>query len=72
MTEPTLLTPGVIAKRFGIPVHRVLYVLGTRPHIRPKARAGTLRLYDEAAVVSIYVELNAIEARKGKGSSYGE
>jgi len=71
MSEPILVTPGVIAKRFGIPVHRILYVLATRKHIRPKARAGTLRLYDEAAVASIGHELHFIELRGGKGGSDG-
>jgi hypothetical protein len=61
---PRLITPGVIAAELGAPLHRVLHVLGTRPHIRPVARAGTLRLYDRRAVALVRHELNAIDARR--------
>jgi hypothetical protein len=46
------------------PLHRVLYVLNTRAHIRPSARAGVLRLYDRKAVAQVRHELSAIEARQ--------
>ena len=62
---PRLRTPGVIADRLQVALHRVLYVLRTRPHIRPAARAGRLRLYDREGVAMIRHELNAIETRKG-------
>ena len=55
---PRLRTPGVIADRLQV-------ALRTRPHIRPAARAGRLRLYDREGVAMIRHELNAIEARKG-------
>jgi hypothetical protein len=61
---PQLLTPGVIASEVREPLHRVLHVLATRQHIRPVARAGTLRLYDRAAVAMVRHELNAIDARR--------
>ena len=61
---PQLLTPGVIAATLGVRLHRVLYVLRTRHHIRPIARAGCLRLYDTAAVAWVRHELNAIDARR--------
>jgi hypothetical protein len=61
---PHLLTPGRIAAALAEPLHRVLHVLATRPHIRPSARAGTLRLYDRAAVAMVRHELNAIDARR--------
>jgi hypothetical protein len=64
---PTLRTPGVIARELGQPLHRVLYVLRTRPFIAPSARAGRLRLYDLAAVARIRHALNAMDARKGAG-----
>lgn len=67
MTEPILRTPGVIAREVGAPLPRVLYVLATRSHIRPLARAGRLRLYDASAVAEIRHELNAIQARREKG-----
>ena len=62
-STPKLITPGVIADELGEPLHRVLNVLATRQHIRPAARAGTLRLYDRRAVAMVRHELNAIDAR---------
>jgi hypothetical protein len=64
LTAPNLITPGVIAKELSQPLHRVLHVLATRPHIQPAARAGTLRLYDRRAVALVRQELNAIDARR--------
>ncbi len=64
---PTLITPGVIAERLGVPLHRVVNVLRTRRHIRPSARAGTLRLYSADVVASVRHELNAIDARRSGG-----
>ena len=61
---PQLRTPGVLAADLGEPLHRVLYVLRTRHHIRPSARAGRLRLYDREALAMIRRELNAIDARR--------
>lgn len=63
-STPKLITPGVIAKQLREPLHRVLNVLATRPHIQPTARAGTLRLYDRNAVAMVRHELNAIDARR--------
>ena len=63
---PRLRTPGVIASSLGEPLHRVLYVLRTRSHIEPAARAGRLRLYDREAVAMLRHELNAIDARRGE------
>jgi hypothetical protein len=63
-TSPRLITPGVIASELSVPLHRVLHVLATRQHIRPCARAGTLRLYDRRAVAMVRHELNAIDARR--------
>ncbi len=55
-----LITPGVMAEKIGVPLHRVLHVLATRRHIAPRARAGTLRLYDTSAVEAVKKELDAI------------
>ena len=63
--EPRLMTPGIIAERLQVALPRVLYVLSTRPHIRPVARAGTLRLYDRDALAKVLHELNAIDTRRG-------
>jgi hypothetical protein len=61
---PRLITPGIIAAEVRSPLHRVLHVLATRKHIRPVARAGTLRLYRRAAVAMVRHELSAIDARR--------
>jgi hypothetical protein len=63
-STPRLITAGVIAAELRVPLHRVLHVLATRQHIRPSARAGTLRLYDRRAVAMVRHELNAIDARR--------
>lgn len=63
-TLPRLRTPGVIARELGEPLSRVVYILNTRPHIRPTALAGRLRLYDRQAVGLIRHEINAIDARR--------
>ncbi len=62
--EPVLITAGIIARETGASLGRVVYILRARPHIRPKARAGTLRLYDRQAIAQVRHELNAIEARR--------
>jgi hypothetical protein len=63
----------VIAAELREPLHRVLNVLATRKHIRPSARAGTLRLYDRRAVALVRHELNAIDARRcRKGASHAD
>ena len=68
-----LRTPGVVAADLDVPLHRVLYILQTRNHIKPSARAGQLRLYDREAVALIRHELNAIDARRAgeEGESRG-
>ena len=63
-TIPKLRTPGVIAAELDEPLHRVLNILGTRPHIHPVARAGTLRLYDSDAVALVRHELREIDLRR--------
>ena len=63
-TLPRLKTPGVIAQELGEPLWRVQYILRTRPHIRPAALAGNLRLYHLEAVAKIRHEINAIKAKK--------
>jgi len=64
---PRLITPGVIATELGAPLHRVLHVLATRRHIRPRAKAGTIRLYSQTAIAQVRHELHAIDARRGEG-----
>ncbi len=64
---PRLRTPGVIARELGEPLHRVQYILRTRPFIAPSARAGRFRLYDKQAVAMIRHALNAMDAKRGAG-----
>jgi hypothetical protein len=64
--SPQLITAGVIATELRQPLHRVLHVLATRPHIRPAARAGNLRLFASRAVAMVRHELNAIDARRSR------
>jgi hypothetical protein len=66
-TIPSLLTPGKIANELGVSLQRVQYVLSTRSHISPCARAGCLRLYHRQAVAMVRHELNAIAARRSNG-----
>ncbi len=61
---PALLTPGKIAHKLGEPLHRVMNVLRTRDHIRPVARAGTIRLYESATIAMVRDELSTIDARR--------
>lgn len=63
--EPVpLLTTGRIAEAVDAPLHRVLNVLATRDHIKPVARAGTLRLYRAEVVAMVRHELSAIDAKR--------
>ena len=64
--EPQLLTPGRLAERVKQPLSRVQYILRTREHIKPFARAGALRLYAESAVALIQEELQAIRSQRGR------
>jgi DNA-binding transcriptional MerR regulator len=65
-TPPRLNTVGTIARDLRVPVHRVRYVLETRPYIRPAALAANTRLFDQHAVAQIRHALSAIEARRGR------
>ncbi len=64
---PRLRTPGVLAELLGVPLHRVDYILRTRRHIHPAARAGRLRLYDNEALAMLRHELNAIDSHRARG-----
>ena len=62
---PKVRTAGSIARELNQPLHRVAYILRTRPHIRPSCRAGKLRVYSSQAVAQVRYELNRIDARAG-------
>lgn len=48
---------GELAVHFGVPVHRIEYILRTRPEIKPCNRVGVYRLYDTASLKRIAEEL---------------
>ena len=67
MSKPTptkLATVGEVAKRLNVPVHRIEYVISSRPHIRARAIAGAARCFDDEAIAQIRHELAAIDARR--------
>ena len=61
---PKLATVGQVAKLLDVAVHRVEYLLRSRPHIRPRAVAGGMRCFDDTAIAQIRHELNAIDAQR--------
>lgn len=61
---PRLATIGEVAKLLGQPLHRIEYVLRSRPHITPRATAGGARCFDDEAIAQIRHELNSIDARR--------
>jgi hypothetical protein len=63
---PQLRTTGTMALELGAAIHRVQHILATRPHIRPIATAGGMRLWDSEAVAMVRHELAAIDARHGE------
>lgn len=67
--DTPLLTTGRIAALLGVSLPRVQRIIATRTHIRHTARAGTLRLFDAAAVELIRTELQAIDDRRSSGMS---
>ena len=68
MTNPVLVAPtiGEIARRLGVPVHRVEYVIRTR-NLRPVARAGNLRVFSEADVAYVASELRRMDTDRAGG-----
>lgn len=50
---PRLRTTAIIADSLDVPLHRIVYILRTRPYIRPAALAGRTRLFDKGAVAEI-------------------
>ena len=64
---PKLATIGEVANMFKVPLHRINYILSTRPHIRHRATAGMTRCFDDKAIAQIRHELNLINARCQEG-----
>jgi len=59
-----LVTAADIAARLGQPPWRVRWILATRHHIRPAARAGTLRIYSTAVIALVQDEIDRIDLRR--------
>ena len=69
-TSPvSLVTAAEIASRLGRPLRRIQWILTTRHHIRPAAKAGAVRVYSSAAVALVQDELDGIDARR-KGAAH--
>ncbi|UCE61590.1 MAG: hypothetical protein JSU63_07535 [Phycisphaerales bacterium] len=64
---PKLVTVGVIASELGITVDRVTPILRRHPHIKPRAFAGNVRLFDNAAIVQVRHKLETTEAQHAGG-----
>ena len=63
-TIPRLATIGEIAELLNVPLHRIEYVLRTRPHIQPRAMAAGARCFDDVGVAQIRQVINSIDARR--------
>lgn len=61
-----LATIGEVAKLLNVPLHRIEYVLRSRPHIRPRAIAAGARCFDDGAIAQIRTELRGIDTRRGE------
>ena len=65
---PKLITVGVMADATGVTPNRIQRILQTRPHIRPVAYAGNVRLFTSTAIALVRHEINRIDARRaGQG-----
>lgn len=64
--SPALPTVGVIAQQLGRPIHRIEYVIRVR-RILPCGWAGNARVFPDAAVEAIAMELERIDAAKSRG-----
>jgi len=65
MTErvPVAPTIGEIARRLGVAIHRVEYVVRTR-NLMPVSRAGNLRVFAETDVDYVARELQRMDANR--------
>ena len=52
------ITVGTIAREIGIPIYTVQYYLSSRK-IKPKTRAGRLRIYDQGTIERVRNEYEA-------------
>jgi hypothetical protein len=64
----SLVTAAEIAARLGQSLRRVQWILATRHHIRPAARAGGVRVYSTSAIALVQDEIDKIDERR-KGAA---
>lgn len=64
-SAPSMPTIGEIARRLGVPTHRVEYVIRARS-IQPCGWAGNARVFEEDAIQTIADELERIETLKSR------
>lgn len=69
--EFLVLTIGEIARRVGVELHRVDYIVRSR-QIEPLARAGNSRIFSVGAAERIAWELRRIDAERGNDWSLQE
>ena len=62
---PKAPTIGEIARRLGVPHHRIEHLIQSRD-LRPVARAGNARVFDEATVEYLRAELRRIDHERCK------
>jgi len=60
---PVALTVGEIARRLGVPIHRVEYMIRSR-NLAPVSRAGNCRVFAEADVTFIGAQIRRIDAER--------
>ena len=65
-----LPTVGEIARRYGVPVHRVEYIVKSRG-ILPQARAGNLRVFADDQIERIAEILNVGANHRRHGDARG-
>lgn len=63
---PKLITLGILAEHCNTTPARVARLLRNRPHIRPAAYAGHVRLFNSTAIAQVRYELNKIDAQRTK------
>jgi DNA-binding transcriptional MerR regulator len=60
---PVSLTVGVLAKRLGIPIHRVEHLIRSR-NIKPTSRAGNSRVFSESDLTKLASIVQRIDTGK--------
>jgi hypothetical protein len=70
MADDRLLTTGEIAVELKLPLHKVLYIIGSRG-IEPTTRVGRFRAFDAKAVRQVAAAAADVQTRKRVGALTG-